>query len=271
VLSNARAQRQLQHVLPSKVRTAADVHDLFEKLDLKEESKLSALEHRRFCREVIGLSQHESSDRHVRLLFGALDKKGAGEIGVSEFHEFILDCVHANTAEVAGRGYDRHDHDRARLPPLAASRSAPVLPRRNSSSNGAVSDMVRGSLSSTVSLPSMASPHVSVQSPVSAIGRASPVLGGSSVLHYARMSGADRLNLVEDRLCRGGVNLRGRFFEVGSDRPSRATGMLLDVDSGRPKMLTHMGKVAKGISLAKMEHECRAKAAAKGDFHEFLG
>ncbi|CAK0810805.1 unnamed protein product, partial [Prorocentrum cordatum] len=68
-----------------KVRSEAELRELFAKSDLDNDNNMSVYELSRFFREVLRLSQHEVSEFHIKKLFKVLDADLTGSINQDEF------------------------------------------------------------------------------------------------------------------------------------------------------------------------------------------
>ncbi|CAK0810806.1 unnamed protein product, partial [Prorocentrum cordatum] len=210
-----------------KVRSEAELRELFAKSDLDNDNNMSVYELSRFFREVLRLSQHEVSEFHIKKLFKVLDADLTGSINQDEFLLWIQKNVDlsrgaagfvssrfggsaamtpAATMRTAGGGFGHTFTETGRLPSLSGPPgSAPGVGRP-----------APGLAPAEARRPSSTPP---VQAHVAPGGRRT----------YLSIPGAERLNHVEQRLFEAGFDVRGDFFKV-SEQPEGAslsrTGLL---------------------------------------------
>jgi len=203
-----------------KVRSEAELRQLFDKADMDNDNNMSVYELSRFFRDVLRLSQHEVSEFHIKKLFKMLDADFTGSISQDEFLKWIhknVDVSKGNMGFMSSRfggsamvsqatmihgagGFGNSFSATGRLPSLPGPPgSAPTLGRP---ATGEASADEAGRPRSTP------------------WGKAHVAPGGRRT--YLSIPGAERLNHVEERLFQAGFDVRGDFFKV-SDQPEGAS------------------------------------------------
>lgn len=173
----------------NKVASSADLRGLFVNYDLDKDNFISQFEMSRFFREVLQLSSHEVSEFHIKKLFKSLDVDCTDSISYTEFEKWILLNVDLSKGRLGYVG--------ARFGGTgpAATQATSQLP-----SVGAPGASRSGGLR-----PSSC-PAGKISGPPQCS------LGGRRT--YLSIPGAERLNLVEERLFKAGFDVRGDFFKV---------------------------------------------------------
>eukprot|EP00933_Yihiella_yeosuensis_P007520 TRINITY_DN11259_c0_g1_i1.p1 TRINITY_DN11259_c0_g1~~TRINITY_DN11259_c0_g1_i1.p1 ORF type:complete len:368 (-),score=63.01 TRINITY_DN11259_c0_g1_i1:414-1517(-) len=228
-----------------RVRSQEDLAEMFQNLDENGDNSLSLREFIKFIREEVKVSHHEVSDRQVKTLFRSMDEDDSGDVDVDEFYQFILDCVHTSIAEENGDGPKRRTRFGTKSCASAPALMLPALKQRGTEGQDGSSASPQKLAPRLPSLALMSGP-VGRRNPHSL-----PAVQKSSNRSYAQITGAQRLNKMEDRLLDSGVNLKGRFFKASSDKNARMFA------ASRTMTSRFVEKSAeKAISLSVLEPYC---------------
>lgn len=210
-----------------KLRTEADLREMFESWDFDASGGITLHQLRRMIREVLRLNKYEFSDYFIKRLFTNIDVNSTGEIEFREFAKFINEHVNlGGISGLAGPGTTNTIAPNDAVSKISSVR-APTSP---------------GSIGFEPTVAAAGEKQKGF-APIRPAGRQpAPYTGDQRPRGYLNLPGAERLNKVEGRLFSAGFDIRGEFFRVADGADGvRARPARLDRFASAPSLVPREG------------------------------
>lgn len=222
-----------------RVRSEADIRNLFDNLDFDADGGITLHQLRRLVREELRLNKHEFSDYYVKRLMTKVDDDSTGQIEFDEFVKFIRD--HVNLGGICNTAFA--------TPVIAKTTSTAGLAANEMMSRINVAQGPPGK-SATPVATAASEQQRGFSETLPCFRRPAPYTGDQKPRGYFKLPGAERLNRVEGRLFNAGFDTRGQFFKVadasevaaGGGRPRARPAQLSGLASAPSLMLLTTGK-----------------------------